>query len=106
VSVPKYETHRVEIATRNDEAGFLVLADAYYEPEWKASIDGQATDIYLVNGFARGVYVPAGSHSVVYEYLGNRERLGMNIATASHFLVLLLVGAGFWLTRKRSQESA
>ncbi|MBK6765887.1 MAG: hypothetical protein IPG71_06025 [bacterium] len=106
VGVPKYEAHRVEIATRNDEAGFLVLADAYYEPEWAATIDGQETDIYLVNGFARGVYVPAGAHTVVYEYVGNRERLGVNIATVSHFLVLLLVGAGFWFTRKRTEESA
>ncbi len=106
VSVTKYEAQRVEISARNDEPGLLVLADAYYKPEWAATIDGQPTEIYLVNGFTRGVYLPAGQHQVVYEYVGNRERLGVNIATASHFLVLLLVGAGFWLERRKNAETA
>lgn len=103
--VTKHEQHRVEISSDNSQAGLLVLADAYYEPEWRATIDGQETEIFLVNGFSRGTYVPAGKHTVVYEYLGKRESLAVNIATASHFLVLLLVGLGIWMARKKEQTA-
>ncbi len=101
--VVKHEAHRVEISTKNPSAGFLVLADAYYEPEWRATVDGQSTEIYLVNGFVRGVYLSPGQHSVVYEYVGKREALGVNVATASHFLVLLLVGVGYWMSRRKDE---
>ncbi|MBK8129970.1 MAG: hypothetical protein IPK53_14045 [bacterium] len=104
--VTKHEAHRVEISTDNAQAGLLVLADAYYAPEWRATIDGQPTDIYLVNGFARGTYVAAGAHTVVYEYVAKREGLAVNVATASHFLVLLLVGVGYWMTRRRPEQVA
>jgi hypothetical protein len=104
--ITKYETHRVEISTSNSQAGFMVLADAYYKPEWKATVDGQESNIYLVDGFVRGLYLPAGNHSVVFEYMGNRERLGANVATASYFLALLLVGAGFWMARRKEEETA
>ncbi len=104
--VTSYQAHKVEISTDNSQAGLMVLADAYYEPEWRATIDGQTTDIYLVNGFSRGVYVAAGKHTVVFEYLGKREALGVNIATASHFLVLLLVGAGYWMSRRKEENVA
>ncbi|MCL4306040.1 hypothetical protein KJZ99_09010 [bacterium] len=104
VRILKHEAHRVEIETRRNEPGLLVLADAYYEPEWVAKVDGKQEKIFLVNGFTRGLYLTAGQHQVVFEYAGNRERLGVNVATVSHFVVLLLVGAGFWLARRRKTE--
>ncbi len=104
--VTSYQAQKLEISTDNSQAGLMVLADAYYEPEWRATIDGQPTDIYLVNGFSRGVYISAGKHTVVFEYLGKREALGVNIATASHFLVLLLVGAGYWMARRKEENVA
>ncbi len=104
--VSSYQAHKVEISTDNSQPGLMVLADAYYEPEWRATLDGQPTDIYLVNGFSRGVYLAAGKHTVVFEYLGKREALGVNIATVSHFLVLLLVGAGYWLVRRKEENVA
>lgn len=102
--IVSHEAHRVEIATENTQPGLLILADAYYKPEWRAIVDGQPADIYLVNGFSRGVHLSPGSHSVVYEYIGAREALGANLATASHFLVLALVGAGYWLTTRRKRN--
>lgn len=101
--VTKYEAHRVEIETQNSQNGLMVLADAYYEPEWQATIDGQPTDIYLVDGFVRGVYLQSGRHSVVFEYLGKREAMGVNVATASHFLVLILLGVGYWMIRRKNE---
>jgi hypothetical protein len=62
----QYEENRVEIQTENMGDGFLVLADTYY-PTWQVFIDGQKTDIQLVNLAFRGVYIPKGKHVVLFK---------------------------------------
>ncbi|MCC6476248.1 hypothetical protein IT157_04260 [bacterium] len=99
--VTNYAAHKVEISSSNSSSGLLVLSDAYYEPEWTATVDGQPAEIFLVNGFARGVYLTAGSHSVIFEYAGHKEATGATVATVSHFLVLALVGVGFYMNRRK-----
>lgn len=47
--------------------GFVVLADAY-DAGWQATVDGQATAVYRANTVVRAVYVPAGSHEIIFRY--------------------------------------
>ncbi|MEZ4590119.1 MAG: YfhO family protein [Chloroflexota bacterium] len=47
--------------------GFVVLADAY-DAGWQAAVDGQVTAVYRANTVVRAVYVPAGSHEIVFRY--------------------------------------
>ena len=47
--------------------GFVVDTDQYYQG-WTAAVDGVETPIYQVNGFMRGVKVPAGSHRLEFRY--------------------------------------
>ena len=60
-----YSENNVHIKTENEGDGFLVLADAYY-PTWKATIDGMGVRIYKTNYTFRGIYVPAGKHSITF----------------------------------------
>jgi hypothetical protein len=65
-----------------EEPGFLVLSDAF-SPGWQATIDGQATDVHQVNGGVRGVFVPAGNHQLVFNYLPQSFVLGAKISLVS-----------------------
>lgn len=47
--------------------GFVVLADAY-DAGWQATVDGQAAAVYRANTVVRAVYVPAGSHEIIFRY--------------------------------------
>jgi hypothetical protein len=47
--------------------GFVVLADAY-DAGWQAAVDGHSTPLYRANTVVRAVYVPAGSHEIVFRY--------------------------------------
>ncbi len=62
----RYDTNRVDIQTNSDSEGYLVFTDAYY-PTWSASINGKETEIYRTNYAFRGVIVPAGRHTVIFE---------------------------------------
>ncbi len=61
--ISTYSENKVVIKTKNKGKGFLALLDSYY-PEWKATVDGQPTKIYLTDYTFRGVIVPAGNHTV------------------------------------------
>ena len=58
------ETVKVDAA----RASFLVLSEADY-PGWQASVDGTAAPIYRTNGIVRGVFVPAGQHTVRFWFV-------------------------------------
>ena len=57
----------VELAVEAPEGGWLVLADTWF-PGWVAELDGQATESYPANGVMRSVWIPAGQHTVVFQY--------------------------------------
>jgi hypothetical protein len=60
-----YSENKVIIQTQNNDDGFLVFSDAYY-PTWKATIDGRMTKIYQTDLALRGVFIPKGSHTVIF----------------------------------------
>lgn len=66
-TIREYGLHRVEIGVETAESAFLVLSDAYY-PGWEATIDGNPTPIYETNHTLRGVFVPAGTHRVQFQF--------------------------------------
>ena len=64
-SIKQYRENKIVIETTNKYSGFLVLMDSYY-PSWKAQIDGENTFIYRTNYNFRGIFVPAGSHKIIF----------------------------------------
>ncbi len=66
-TVTRYEAHRVEITAQTPTSGILVLSDVYY-PGWKVFMDGRAASLLRVNHTLRGVYLPAGSHSITFVF--------------------------------------
>src|SRR5205085_1919721 len=62
------QRNRVVIETTNAHEAWLVLSDNDY-PGWRATIDGNATDIFQANGTMRAVKVSAGRHMVSFVFL-------------------------------------
>jgi hypothetical protein len=61
-------------------------------------------DIYLVNTYVRGLYLPAGKHYVLFSFRPASLRAGVAIATTAHFVIWILVGLGWWLTQKGKKK--
>ncbi len=59
--------NKVELAVEAPEGGWLVLADTWF-PGWVVELDGQATESFPANGVMRSVWIPAGLHTVVFQY--------------------------------------
>lgn len=66
---------------RADAAGerLLVLTQAFF-PGWRALVDGQPAPLVRVNYLFRGVYVPAGSHTVELVYQPRALAVGLLVS--------------------------
>jgi len=87
-----YKPNRVEIQTRQQGGGFLILLDAYY-PGWKATVDGQETAVLRGNHFFRTLPLSEGSHRVVFYYEQEGFQTGLIISLVT---VALLMGGCLW----------
>ncbi len=103
VNVIHYEPGRIELITRNAQAGLLVLSETFY-PGWIALIDGREAGVERVNYALRGVTVPGGEHQVEFVYRPRSLRQG----ALCFLLGMSMLGAGFIgvalrLTKTRSE---
>ncbi len=78
---------RIVIQATTTQPGLLVLADAFY-PGWAATIDGNPTEIYRVDLALRGVLLPSGESTVVFEYVPRWFQIGV-VASGVGWLVVL-----------------
>ncbi|MGB5962248.1 MAG: YfhO family protein [Coleofasciculaceae cyanobacterium] len=77
---------QLEIKTSSSSPAFMVLSDIYY-PGWEAKIDGKPTKIFQTNYALRGVQIPAGEHTIKFEFKPVSFHIGAGISAASLFLL-------------------
>lgn len=85
-----YTPERVEISVRTAEPALLVLTDTHY-PGWVATVDGVGIPIYATNYLFRGVSVPAGERTVVFEYRPVSWQQGLWLSGLGGLLCLGLI---------------
>ncbi|HTW10909.1 MAG TPA: YfhO family protein, partial [Acidimicrobiales bacterium] len=89
-SISTYSAQRVVIHTTAQKASELVLSDTWF-PGWNATVDGRAVPINRVDYTLRGVAVPAGRHTVVFQYAPSSFRSGVSLSLIAALLWLLAV---------------
>jgi hypothetical protein len=94
-----YRNTSVEVEVDAAEPGVLVLGDSYHE-NWSVTVNGESQHLGRVNDVMRGVVVPAGRSTVVFEYASTSRTLGtfVSIATVAG---LVIYGAVLALRRRR-----
>jgi hypothetical protein len=95
------EGERVDVTTDADGPALLILNDQH-APGWTATVDGRPAEILPANYLARGVWVPAGQHTVVFRYATPGLAAGLALALAT-LAALLAWGV---VDRRRLQKVA
>jgi hypothetical protein len=98
-SITAFANGQVTVRTESTASAILVLAEAWY-PGWEAEVNGQPARSFPVNGWMRGVVVPAGKTEVVWRYRSRWFGAGGAVGVAA-FLVLLIA-----LSRKEPEATA
>jgi hypothetical protein len=97
VKVTRYEPQRIEVQTRNDNPGFLVLSEIYYRG-WDAEVNGKRVPVQLTDYALRGVRLPAGEHRVTFVFRAPSFWNGAKYSVLG--VVLLVLGALIGRRRK------
>lgn len=108
IVLEKYRPSRLTYKTKADSEQLAVFSEIYYQPGWKAFVDGKEVPHFRVDWILRGMLIPAGEHTIVFEFYPDTYVLAANISAYSSFLILLLlivaVGWSGWKYWKGKQE--
>jgi len=75
--------------------GWLVLSEII-APDWVATIDGAAVEIFPTDLALRGVYVPWGDHTITFDYQPRRVYAGTLISVLS----MIAIGMALFVKRR------
>jgi hypothetical protein len=89
-TILQYSPETIRVQVESAAAGLLILSDVVY-PAWHARVDDTPSQIYVADGALRGVVVPAGKHTVEFEYASSALPNGAAITALT--LLLLLAAA-------------
>jgi hypothetical protein len=86
-------TNSFELNVTASGPGILVISQIDY-PGWKATVDGQPTDITRANYALPAIFVPAGEHHVHFSFEPVSFRIGLVLSAISLSVVAILFGCG------------
>lgn len=99
VEIVSREPERMEVRVSAAGPCLLVFSEIYYEPGWKAFVDGTETRIYRANYAFRSVYLEPGEHSVVMRYDAGGIRRGLVLTLCAAAVI-----AALWAVPERRRR--
>ena len=85
--ISDYQADKISINTQSKTNQWLLLTDSYY-PGWNAYIDGKLTKIYRANFTFRAIPVPAGNHTIIFDYQPDSFKYGLIISLTTFLGIL------------------
>jgi hypothetical protein len=101
VNLEVYKPNYLKYISNSTDGGLAIFSENYYENGWKAYVDGNETRIFRANYVLRAIQLPAGKHTIEFKFEPEVVKTGSTIALISSIGMLLLIGAGVYLERKR-----
>jgi len=62
-----YNPDYVVYKTKTSKEQLAVFSEVYYEPDWRAYIDGKPADYFRANYILRAMVIPAGEHKIEFK---------------------------------------
>lgn len=102
-AVPRvtYAPNSVLVHAQVAAPAVLVVSDAYTS-DWRVEVDGKAAPLYRANYAFRGVWLPAGEHTVTFSYRPHSFLLG-SILSLTTIATVIAYGTFMW-RRERSMR--
>ncbi|HKK58683.1 MAG TPA: YfhO family protein [Salinivirga sp.] len=91
IKLTSYSPKKLEYKTKSKTKQLAVFSEVYYPAGWEASIDGEPAKHIRVNYILRALEIPAGEHSVTFEFRPQSYYAGRNISLASSIILILFV---------------
>ena len=100
VEFANYAPKRIELKATATAPSMLLLNDQF-DRDWSVTVDGQPATLLRCNYLMRGVQVPPGAHTVVFQF--QPSLTGMKITLGAFALGLVLCGLLFVIKPRASE---
>jgi len=107
IVLDSYRPGRLVYTSKSNSEQLAVFSEIYYQPGWKATIDGQPAPHFRADWTLRAMLVPAGEHKVEFIFRPEGYVTASYISAFSSLFVLLLLvaAAAYSVWRKyKSQQ--
>jgi len=86
---------------------FAVFSEVYYPKGWNVFIDGTKADYVKTDYVLRGMYIPAGNHTIEFRFEPKSFFTGRIISIIANIIVALLLIATivYYATRKKKPDA-
>ena len=98
-----WSPEKIELQVSTPTNRFLILSEIYYPEGWEITSHPN-WDIYPVNTILRGIYIPAGKHHIVMEFIPDDIRYGAIMTWGSTGVLILLILLGL-ISKRKEDES-
>ena len=105
INLVDYKPNYIKYTTENANKGLAVFSEIFYPKGWIATIDGKEAKILRTNYTLRGLEIPAGKHTVEFKFEPQVVKTGSTIVLISGLGMLLLIGGGVYVERKKVLKS-
>ncbi len=94
IQLTEYKPNKLTYTSTGTGNKLAVFSEMWYGPNkgWQAYLDGEPVDHIRVNYALRGLKVPTGSHTIVFEFDPKLYKQGELISLISSVLLLSLLG--------------
>ncbi len=89
VTFTRFDTDSFTLSVQTPTRQLLVISEAWF-PGWEATVNGEPSDVFPVNGWMRGVVVPPGDNQLVLRYMPTVLVPGAGCSIASLLLCAFL----------------
>lgn len=102
IKLTSYKPNDLVYESNSQQEEFAVFSEIYYPKGWNAYVDGQLKPHISVNYVLRGMSLPAGKHTIEFKFEPETYTLGNTLSLVGSVLLLITVGTGLYLHRKRN----
>jgi len=104
ITLVKNDNDLIEYSSEAATQQFAVFSEVYYKEGWKAYIDGKEAPIVKTNYVLRGLSVPAGKHSIKFEFKPQGYYKGWKITSIANIALLLLIAGSLFMEWFRNRK--
>lgn len=106
IQLDSYRPNKLVYYSQSQSEQLAVFSEIYYQPGWKATIDGKPVEHFRADWILRAMRIPAGKHQIEFEFKPEGYVVAANVSAYSSFLILLLlIGAVVYSIRKEVKEN-